>query len=60
MKRWLAIFELTLAEQRVIIALLLLIVACVALKNRAEKRDQESVVATETSTQPSPSPGILP
>ncbi|MEP6822271.1 MAG: hypothetical protein ABI946_07985 [Chthoniobacterales bacterium] len=60
MKRWLAIFELTVAEQRVIIALLVLIVAVVALKNRADKRDHQNAVAAETSAQPSPSPGIRP
>ncbi len=60
MKRWLAVFELTLAEQRVIIALLVVIVAVVALKSRADKRDHQNTVAAETPAQPSPSPGIRP
>lgn len=60
MKRWLAVFELTLAEQRVVLALLLIIVAVVAIKSRAEKRDQENAGAVETFAQPSPSPGIRP
>ncbi len=60
MKRWLAVFELPVTEQRVIIALLCLIVALVAIKNRSEKQKHETAAVAESSAQPSPSPGILP
>ena len=39
MKRLLAVFELTVPEQRVIVLTLLLIVACEAWKNRGPARE---------------------
>jgi hypothetical protein len=56
MKRLLAVFELTVPEQRVVILLLSVLIAVAATRSyRAEKLTRAPVV-----TQPSPSPGILP
>lgn len=60
MKRWLAVFELPVAEQRVLIALLVMTVAFAVAKSRTDERDRETAVTAELSAQPSPSPGILP
>ena len=56
MKRLLAVFELTVPEQRVVILLLSILLIVVAARSyRAEKLTRAPVVV-----QPSPSPGILP
>ncbi len=56
MKRLLAVFELTVPEQRVVIVLLSILIALAAAKTyRAEKHARVPATA-----QPSPSPGILP
>lgn len=62
MKRFLAMFELTVAEQRVVIFLLLALVAFAALMSRRDTGGNEVVNSTTpaASDQPSPSPGTGP
>ncbi len=58
MKRFLAMFELTVAEQRITIILLLIVVGiAVATKYRERSNDHRAV---EPFVEPSPSPGTLP
>ncbi len=58
MKRFFAMFELTVAEQRLIIVLLLIFVAAVAVKKYRERTNDHRAV--EAFVQPSPSPGTRP
>ncbi len=58
MKRFFAMFELTVAEQRLIIVLLLIFVATVAVRSYRERTNDHRPV--EAVAQPSPSPGTRP
>jgi hypothetical protein len=53
----LATFELTVAQQRAIIVLLLIFVVAVAVKNYRERMNEQPPAAI---AQPSPSPGTRP
>jgi len=57
MKRLWRVFELTVAEQRVVVVVLLGVVGFVGLKTY---RQLTRTVSPAATTQPSPSPGILP
>ncbi len=58
MKRFFAMFELTVAEQRLIIVLLLIFAAAVAVKKYRERTNDHR--SGEAFVQPSPSPGTRP
>ncbi len=61
MKRWFAVFELTLWEQRVILVLLVALVAATAITLRRAKSELENqTLPKPVAVQSSPSPGIRP
>ena len=60
-KQLLPVFDLKVAEQRVVIFVLCAVVACVAIKTCREAATEAEVVAPISATdQPSPNPGIRP
>lgn len=60
MKRLLAVFELTVPEQRALIVLLSLLIAFVAVENRRHRGEDRAIPSKDAPAQLSPSPGIRP
>ena len=59
MKRFLPVFELTVAQQRTILVVLLALTAFFAIKHHRERTLEERSIESSL-VQPSPSPGTRP